>query len=99
MPCEAVDKVRQRLASAGRSPAGNCYEAALAVGIMLASPERIVRLVRGTVRGIPHWWVCDDGQIVDPTSDQFNPPAATEEYERSNYERVDLESLAWLLTD
>lgn len=99
MSREITEQVKQRLIAYGLELAGNCYETALAVGIMLANPERIVRLVRGQVRSVPHWWILVDGKIVDPTAEQFNPLPNDNEYQFVAYERVDLESLAFLLTE
>lgn len=93
------ETVRTRLEGGGYPPAGNCHEAALAVGILLAKdPDVSVRLVSGMVRGVRHWWVVADGQIVDPTADQFSPPPSPGEYVRLYFDGIDLQEMAWLLT-
>lgn len=77
--------------------AGNCYETAIAVGMLLALDEdRNVRLVRSVVRiGIVHWWLLVDNAIVDPTADQFQPKLMDAEYYQDyRLDGMDLRNLA-----
>lgn len=93
------EQVGRRLAAAGYRPVGNCFEAALACGVLLAGdPDRVVRLAKGAVRGVTHWWVVADGEVVDPTAGQFDPPPAAGEYRRERYDGVDLHALSCLLS-
>ena len=58
-------------APCGRShTAGFCHDAANAMAKAFF-PK--LRVARGFVSGHPHWWcVAADGEIVDPTADQFS---------------------------
>lgn len=93
-----VSHVRSRLAAGNYKPAGNCHEAALAAGILIAmDPDTSVRLVYGEVRGYPHWWLLVGKEIVDPTEEQFDPKPSPEEYSVRYRHPMDLGEIAWLL--
>jgi hypothetical protein len=90
--------IRSQLSAGNYTPAGNCFEAALAAGILLAvEPESVVRLVHGEVRHRPHWWLLVGKEIVDPTDDQFDPVPGPEEYTVTYQHPIDLTEIAWLL--
>jgi hypothetical protein len=92
-----LDLVQSRLTELGYSPAGNCYETALALGLLLAaSPEHDVRLIRGVVRSLPHFWLHVDGALLDPTAAQF-PLLTLAEYQFPIPESIDLAQVAYLL--
>lgn len=95
---KVVAHVRSRLSAGNYKPAGNCFEAALSAGVLIAvDPEKTVRLVFGMVRGVNHWWLLVGKEIVDPTDEQFEPKPGHEEYKVSYRHPVDLAEVAWLL--
>lgn len=90
-----VALVSNRLSDAGYGSAGNCYEVSLAAGILIAKDfDKVVRLVKGSVGEVGHWWLLVDGVVVDPTADQFDVEPV---YQQEYLHPVDLGEVAILL--
>ena len=52
-----------------------CYRVCAPLASYLHLLDYHVTLVKGTVRGFEHFWLAmTDGQIIDPTADQFTAP-------------------------
>lgn len=54
------------------NPHNECFDASIALGILLAEKSFPVRLVRGKYGGVRHWWLCHHDMIIDPTVHQFS---------------------------
>lgn len=93
-----IADVKRRMKLTNWLPRGNCFEAAVAAGILIANDEdRIVRLMEGDMRGCHHWWLEVDGEFVDPTAEQFRPCPTHDEYSAGSYHEMDLFNIAcWL---
>lgn len=63
----------------GRPTAGACYIAAEAVYHLAGGVESGLKPMRGKHEGVSHWWLVDpDGNVIDPTADQFDTPVPYE---------------------
>lgn len=95
---DVINAIKRRMKATNWDAAGNCFEAAVAAGILLSiNDDSNVRLVSGTIRHVKHWWIDIDGEICDPTSEQFNPPLKPTEYECGRFDGMDLHNLAcWM---
>jgi hypothetical protein len=53
------------------NPRGECFDASVALGILLASHGYVLKLVRGRRGDRKHWWLTYRGEVVDVTAHQF----------------------------
>lgn len=56
-------------------PNGECYDASIALGILLACKGLPVKLIHGDCGGRDHWWLQHKETKIDPTFHQFEEGA------------------------
>ncbi len=87
---ELIDSFSARISK----PRGECFEASVSLGILLAAESFPVRLIRGKCCGRKHWWLCHHGSIIDPTAHQFD---GDKKYVQEERHPMDFDSLAGYL--
>ena len=87
-----------------RNPRGECCDAAISLGILLAARGYHTRLVKGKWKNRIHWWLICDRTIIDPTAHQFNVNSEyvlefNPEYILEEIHRINFDSIAGYLDD
>ncbi len=95
-PCigEAIRKLIVSFSAKIVNPHNECFDASVALGILLAKESIPVRLIRGKYGGVRHWWLSYRGTIIDPTAHQFNEDG---EYVQEECFPMNFDSLAGYL--
>lgn len=65
--------------------AGHCYVASEAYYHLRGGKAAGLHVVNMKHEGVSHWWVVDNGRIVDITAEQFSTPVSYENGRRSGF--------------
>ena len=89
-------RIKKLRSQAGYAEGGNCLETSISLGVLLARHGITVLLIEGIVRETKHFWLEIDGEILDPTKNQF-PGLRKFEYPQGEKTGIDFEEMAILL--
>lgn len=69
---ESIAKLIESFSAKIANPQGECFDASMALGILLAKQGLPTRLMKGKRGDIKHWWLQCGDRIIDPTAHQFD---------------------------